>query len=111
VFSAPESVGGRGAVVAPRLAIDPATGDAVAVWRSLGADPGIIYAVRLPAGSARAARPPVPAAAGRGDASTLALVLAGLAALAVGGGLERARRARRTVRFGREESGRPRSLG
>ncbi len=111
VFAAPESVGRRGAVGAPRLAIDPATGDAVAVWRSLGADPGIAYAVRLPAGSARAARPPAPAAAGRGDASTLAWGLAGLAAIALGAGFERARRARRTLRFAREPGRRPRPLG
>ena len=46
-FQAPEMIAAAGPNVAPSVAVDPANDYAVAAWRTLGAQPGIEYAVSL----------------------------------------------------------------
>jgi hypothetical protein len=99
-FDVPQLIAGPGPVATPRVAIDPVTDVAVAVWRNRGQNPGIDYAVRGSSASDTSivGRPTTPRAAGpRGSAWPLLVIVALgvlLAAAAVLGGLRR--RARRS---------------
>jgi hypothetical protein len=112
-FDTPQLVAGPGPVATPRVAIDPVTDVAVAVWRKRGPNPGIEYAVRASntSGAKVAGRrgAPQPRHGGR----TVVTLVIGIL-LAIGGvlvGLRRRARAkeerrRRTRVEGGEQAGR-----
>jgi hypothetical protein len=87
-FEAPELVTGPGPLGAPALGIDPVTDVAVAVWRNVGRNPGIDYAVRGSAASETsiAGKPGTPQPArrsGRSGPSSVLLVIGGVLVLVV----------------------------
>ncbi|HEY5198934.1 MAG TPA: hypothetical protein VIJ51_18085 [Solirubrobacteraceae bacterium] len=111
-FAAPQLVAGPGLLSEPRVAIDPVTDVAVAVWRNRGGNPGIDYAVRGPSGSdtSVAGRPgPAQGArrAGSGGPSAVTIVVGVLVGLGfVLFGLRRRARARERRRTGLRSQGR-----
>jgi hypothetical protein len=87
-FDVPQLVAGPGPVTTPRVAIDPVTDVAVAVWRNRGRNPGIDYAVRGSAASDTSVvgRPATPQAArphGSGWPTLVVVVLGVLLGVAV----------------------------
>jgi hypothetical protein len=78
-FDSPQLVDGPGPVTTPRIAIDPVTDVAVAVWLNRSNNPGIDYAVRAPtpSGSALGGRPATKAGrrGGTGAPAVLTVVI------------------------------------